>query len=181
MRAANDSSSGEYNKLITCAQHQSENFTKPTPEFAAKYNVSWDESVHGYDGPVQASYSPYDFAPAGKPDFHYPLTQFKCAPLTRIQPYRKLVECRKKPRYQSRQRCQRWRRCWSLPAPASTRRDDSHEVSRRHQPLPAGQGYPTKLPHPAGYARRQSPVQEQGSVWCRVHHACHRPGRPRPS
>lgn len=35
---------------------QSENFTPAAGDFADEYGISWDESVHGSSGPVQASY-----------------------------------------------------------------------------------------------------------------------------
>ncbi|KAI1339886.1 hypothetical protein F5Y15DRAFT_72209 [Xylariaceae sp. FL0016] len=41
---------------------KSENFGKPDPAFAAANNITWDDSVHGFDGPVAWSY----------PTYHYP-------------------------------------------------------------------------------------------------------------
>ncbi|TVY82028.1 Dehydrogenase xptC [Lachnellula suecica] len=43
---------------------KSENFTRPSPEFSRKHNITWDDSVHGFDGPIHTSYPPYDFAPS---------------------------------------------------------------------------------------------------------------------
>ncbi|PGG95816.1 hypothetical protein AJ79_09853 [Helicocarpus griseus UAMH5409] len=40
---------------------KSETFTPPDPEFAKKHNISWDASIHGYDGPIYASFSGYDY------------------------------------------------------------------------------------------------------------------------
>ena len=45
---------------------QSETFHAPDSTYAAEHNLTWDESVHGFDGPVQASYAPYDFLGAGE-------------------------------------------------------------------------------------------------------------------
>ncbi|CAO2658119.1 Nn.00g073790.m01.CDS01 [Neocucurbitaria sp. VM-36] len=47
---------------------KSETFHPPDPQYAAEHNMTWDESVHGFDGPVQASYAPYDYA--GSEDFY---------------------------------------------------------------------------------------------------------------
>ncbi|KAF2843499.1 GMC oxidoreductase [Patellaria atrata CBS 101060] len=44
---------------------KSETFTPPDQTFADAHNISWDNSVHGFNGPVQANYPPYDFAPTG--------------------------------------------------------------------------------------------------------------------
>ncbi|KAF1851313.1 GMC oxidoreductase [Cucurbitaria berberidis CBS 394.84] len=41
---------------------KSETFNPPNAEYAAQHNITWDESLHGFDGPVQASYAPYDYA-----------------------------------------------------------------------------------------------------------------------
>ncbi|KAH8728333.1 choline dehydrogenase-like protein [Phaeosphaeriaceae sp. PMI808] len=38
-----------------------ENFTPPNVEYAAKHNITWDDSVRGFGGPVQLSYAPYDY------------------------------------------------------------------------------------------------------------------------
>ncbi|KAL0930316.1 choline dehydrogenase [Colletotrichum truncatum] len=40
---------------------KSENFTAPPKDFADAANISWVESAHGHDGPVQASYPNYFF------------------------------------------------------------------------------------------------------------------------
>ncbi|GME57972.1 Glucose-methanol-choline oxidoreductase [Neofusicoccum parvum] len=38
-----------------------EKFTPADEDFAAEWNVSWDLSAHGLDGPVQSSYPPYQY------------------------------------------------------------------------------------------------------------------------
>ncbi|KAK0122040.1 hypothetical protein ONS95_010304 [Cadophora gregata] len=40
---------------------KSETFTPPEAAFAKKYNITWDSSYHGNNGPVQASYAPYGY------------------------------------------------------------------------------------------------------------------------
>ncbi|QRD91343.1 putative glucose-methanol-choline oxidoreductase [Aspergillus flavus] len=40
---------------------KSESFTLPSEQFAAEANISWVESAHGTEGPVQASYPNYYF------------------------------------------------------------------------------------------------------------------------
>lgn len=45
---------------------QSENFTAPDAAFAAAGNISWIESVHGFEGPVQNTYPNYFFPGSGK-------------------------------------------------------------------------------------------------------------------
>ncbi|KAF2179730.1 GMC oxidoreductase [Zopfia rhizophila CBS 207.26] len=40
---------------------KSENFTPPPQDFAAEWNITWDSTVHGFDGPVQSSFPPYQF------------------------------------------------------------------------------------------------------------------------
>ncbi|KAF1944605.1 choline dehydrogenase-like protein [Clathrospora elynae] len=40
---------------------KSETFTPPDANYAAERNITWDESMHGFDGPVQASHAPYDY------------------------------------------------------------------------------------------------------------------------
>ncbi|KAG4421026.1 hypothetical protein IFR04_005789 [Cadophora malorum] len=40
---------------------KSEIFTPPDAEFAKKYNITWDASVHVLKDPIQANYSPYDY------------------------------------------------------------------------------------------------------------------------
>ncbi|KAF2017824.1 GMC oxidoreductase [Aaosphaeria arxii CBS 175.79] len=40
---------------------KSENFNPPDAKYAAERNITWDKSVHGFGGPVQASYAPYDY------------------------------------------------------------------------------------------------------------------------
>ncbi|CZS97710.1 related to alcohol oxidase [Rhynchosporium agropyri] len=40
---------------------KSETFGKPEASFAKQYNISWDDSAHGFQGPVQTTYSPYDY------------------------------------------------------------------------------------------------------------------------
>ncbi|KAL1794907.1 hypothetical protein ACET3X_006723 [Alternaria dauci] len=40
---------------------KSETFTAPDAEYAVRHNITWDAAVHGSDGPVQASYAPYDY------------------------------------------------------------------------------------------------------------------------
>ncbi|CAG8957813.1 hypothetical protein HYFRA_00000152 [Hymenoscyphus fraxineus] len=44
---------------------KSENFTTPDPTFAAARNISWEDGFHGSDGPIHASYAPYDY-PSGE-------------------------------------------------------------------------------------------------------------------
>ncbi|KAI4640376.1 hypothetical protein J4E93_008582 [Alternaria ventricosa] len=40
---------------------KSETFTAPDADYAASHNITWDVSVHGFEGPVQASHAPYDY------------------------------------------------------------------------------------------------------------------------
>lgn len=40
---------------------KSENFSRPKHQYAADYNITWDDAVHGFNGPVQVSYAPYDY------------------------------------------------------------------------------------------------------------------------
>jgi len=54
--------------LLVLIKMQSETFHTPDSTYAAEHNLTWDESVHGFDGPVQASYAPYDFPGAGEID-----------------------------------------------------------------------------------------------------------------
>lgn len=44
---------------------KSENFTPPDPAFAAAANISWINSAHGFDGPVQNTYPNYFFPGSG--------------------------------------------------------------------------------------------------------------------
>lgn len=44
---------------------KSENFTPPDLNFAAVANISWDNSVHGFAGPVQNTYPNYFFPGSG--------------------------------------------------------------------------------------------------------------------
>jgi len=53
---------------------ESEIFTPPDAEFAKKYNITWDASVHVLKGPIQANYSPYDYRSSGNYQKHiFPL------------------------------------------------------------------------------------------------------------
>jgi len=45
---------------------QSENFTAPNPAFAQQSNITYQNSVHGFKGPVHASYSPYTYPGSGE-------------------------------------------------------------------------------------------------------------------
>lgn len=45
---------------------KSEFFNRPDRGYAAEHNITWDDAVHGLDGPVQASYAPYDYPGGGK-------------------------------------------------------------------------------------------------------------------
>ncbi|KAI0015619.1 hypothetical protein F4780DRAFT_773439 [Xylariomycetidae sp. FL0641] len=40
---------------------KSEDFTAPDPEYAKVANITYNDEVHGHDGPVQGSYPPYHF------------------------------------------------------------------------------------------------------------------------
>jgi choline dehydrogenase len=40
---------------------KSENFTPAPADHAKEFNISWDESVHGYGGPIESSYPQYQF------------------------------------------------------------------------------------------------------------------------
>ena len=40
-------------------------FTPPDANYATARNITWDETVRGFDGPVQASYAPYDYPGSG--------------------------------------------------------------------------------------------------------------------
>lgn len=45
---------------------QGENFTAPDPAFAAANNISWDDSVRGHGGPLQYSYTNYNYPGSGQ-------------------------------------------------------------------------------------------------------------------
>ena len=45
---------------------KSENFSRPKHQYAADYDNTWDDDVHGFNGPVQASYAPYDYPGSSK-------------------------------------------------------------------------------------------------------------------
>lgn len=45
---------------------ESETFTAPDADYAASHNITWDVSVHGFEGPVQASHAPYDYPGSGQ-------------------------------------------------------------------------------------------------------------------
>ena len=45
---------------------KSETFNRPGRQYAAKHNITWDDAVHGFNGPVQANYAPYDYPGSGK-------------------------------------------------------------------------------------------------------------------
>ncbi|KAF2106847.1 choline dehydrogenase-like protein [Lophiotrema nucula] len=40
---------------------KSETFNEPDEEYAETHNITWDSSVHGFSGPVQTSFAPYDY------------------------------------------------------------------------------------------------------------------------
>ncbi|KAH6720855.1 choline dehydrogenase-like protein [Leptodontidium sp. MPI-SDFR-AT-0119] len=40
---------------------KSETFARPEAAFAKKNNITWNDSAHGFKGPLQASYAPYDY------------------------------------------------------------------------------------------------------------------------
>ncbi|ORY01579.1 choline dehydrogenase-like protein [Clohesyomyces aquaticus] len=40
---------------------KSETFNRPDAAYTASHNITWDDSVHGFKGPVQASLAPYDY------------------------------------------------------------------------------------------------------------------------
>ncbi|PSN68119.1 choline dehydrogenase-like protein [Corynespora cassiicola Philippines] len=40
---------------------KSETFTAPDPAFAEEWGIEFEEDVHGHEGPIQASYPPYQF------------------------------------------------------------------------------------------------------------------------
>ncbi|KAF2189246.1 GMC oxidoreductase [Zopfia rhizophila CBS 207.26] len=40
---------------------KSETFNRPDATYAKERNITWDDSVHGFSGPVRASYAPYDY------------------------------------------------------------------------------------------------------------------------
>ncbi|KAF2260261.1 choline dehydrogenase-like protein [Lojkania enalia] len=40
---------------------KSEAFNRPDPKYAIEHNITWDDSVHGFNGPVQISHAPYDY------------------------------------------------------------------------------------------------------------------------
>jgi choline dehydrogenase-like flavoprotein len=48
-----------------CVLSQGENFTAPDPAFAAASNISWDDSIRGHGGPLQYSYSNYNYPGSG--------------------------------------------------------------------------------------------------------------------
>lgn len=48
---------------------KSETFTPTSEDYADEWHISWDSDVHGFDGPVQSSYPPYQF-PAIKNFLH---------------------------------------------------------------------------------------------------------------
>jgi choline dehydrogenase len=45
---------------------QSENFTPAADSFADAFDISWEDSVHGFSGPVQSSYPVFQFPSIGK-------------------------------------------------------------------------------------------------------------------
>jgi hypothetical protein len=45
---------------------QSENFTPAADSFADTFDISWEDSVHGYSGPVQSSYPVFQFPSISK-------------------------------------------------------------------------------------------------------------------
>ena len=45
---------------------KSETFSRPNTHYAEEHNITWDDAFHGFDGPVQASYAPYDYPGSGK-------------------------------------------------------------------------------------------------------------------
>lgn len=47
-------------------QSQSETFNRPDPIYAAEHNITWDDSVHGFQGPVPVTIAPYDYPGSGK-------------------------------------------------------------------------------------------------------------------
>lgn len=54
-----------YDTLLPYFQ-KSENFTAPAEDFAKARNVSWQDSIHGHDGPLQVSYPNYAYPGTGK-------------------------------------------------------------------------------------------------------------------
>ncbi|KAH6643036.1 choline dehydrogenase-like protein [Boeremia exigua] len=40
---------------------KSETFSRPDLQYAADHNITWEDSAHGFNGPVQTSYAPYDY------------------------------------------------------------------------------------------------------------------------
>jgi choline dehydrogenase-like flavoprotein len=54
---------------------KSETFTRPDPLYAAERNITWIDAVHGFSGPVQASYAPYDYPGSGKYLYSHPQRQ----------------------------------------------------------------------------------------------------------
>ncbi|KAF2246817.1 GMC oxidoreductase [Trematosphaeria pertusa] len=40
---------------------KSETFNRPDPIYAAEHNITWDDSVHGFQGPVPVTIAPYDY------------------------------------------------------------------------------------------------------------------------
>jgi len=45
---------------------KSENFSRQKHQYATDYDITWDDAVHGFNGPVQASYAPYDYPGSSK-------------------------------------------------------------------------------------------------------------------
>jgi choline dehydrogenase len=46
--------------------NESETFSAPDAVYARSHNITWDSSVHGSGGPVQASHAPYDYPGSGE-------------------------------------------------------------------------------------------------------------------
>ncbi|KAF1954478.1 choline dehydrogenase-like protein [Byssothecium circinans] len=40
---------------------KSEAFSRPEASYAASHNITWNDAVHGFDGPVETSFAPYDY------------------------------------------------------------------------------------------------------------------------
>jgi hypothetical protein len=62
---------------------QSETFNVPDAEVANERNITWDNSVHGFDGPVQASHARYDYPGSGR--FYHQISLY-----LKLNPYQRI-------------------------------------------------------------------------------------------
>ena len=64
---------------------QSENFTPASANLAEEFTISWDDTAHGFDGPVKSSYPVFQFQSVSRSSlnpFHSTLQAFTQGPDT---------------------------------------------------------------------------------------------------